>query len=246
MHHLFLEPGAFETEDSVRITGNEFRHLSTVLRMREGERIVLLDNRGGAWKARLTEFQKSSLIAVLEEAVSLPSEPPIKITVAQALGKGDKFEQVLQHGTEVGAGAFFPIQAERSVVEIPASKVADRLERWRSIAKGAAEQSKRLRIPEVRQPVSLPGFFKQGNVPPAALLHPAPDALPLWVWLSRHASSPALSLLIGPEGGWTDREVSAAAASNGTPVSLGGRVLRTETAALAALSQILFEIERAG
>jgi len=243
MHHLFLPLQAFLSDGTAQITGLDFRHLSTVLRMREGERIVLLDGNGNAWQSVLKTITKSMILAEREEVFPLPPELGIEITVAQALGKGDKFEQVLQHGTEVGASAFRAISAERSVVEVPASKVAERVERWRLIAKGASEQSKRSRIPKVSEPLTLPELLRGTEGESVALLHTSSDAVPLKRWLLSCTQGAALTLCIGPEGGWSEREVSASLASNVTPVSLGHRVLRTETAALVALSQISYQME---
>ena len=136
-------------------------------------------------------------------------------------------------------------------MEIPAAKVSERVERWRLIAKGAAEQSKRVRIPTVHPPASLAELLKGQTDSSVALLHTGANLMSLKDWLRTHAEISSdnsgeknLMLCVGPEGGWTEREVSAALASNGTPVSLGSRVLRTETAALVALSQILFFYEK--
>src|SRR5436190_931368 len=120
--------------DRARITGSDHQHLACVLRAHPGERLLLLDNSGNAFQAILVSLHKTESLAQIETPVALPPEPVLFITAAQALGKGDKFEQVVQHGTEAGASAFIPIRAERGVVEIPASRLPDRLARWRQIA----------------------------------------------------------------------------------------------------------------
>src|SRR5689334_8204485 len=142
MKRIFLPPDQI-TGNTARILGSDHLHLARVLRARPGERILLLDNSGNAFQAILVSLHKTESLAQIESPITLPPEPALFITVAQALGKGDKFEQVVQHGTEAGASAFIPIRAERSIADIPAARLADRLARWRQIAKGAAEQSGR-------------------------------------------------------------------------------------------------------
>ena len=113
------------------------------MRARVGQSVIVLDGRGNAFRAVLVTIGKSESVARIEEAVAVPPEPPIILTIAQALGKGDKFEQVVQHGTEAGASAFIPVRAERCVVDVPDAKVRIAWLRWQQIAKSAAEQSGR-------------------------------------------------------------------------------------------------------
>jgi 16S rRNA (uracil1498-N3)-methyltransferase len=249
MIHLFIAPEQI-TGETARIVGPDHLHLARVLRARPGESLVLLNGRGNAFQATLVAVDKTETLARIDSPLDLPSEPPIYITVAQALGKGDKFEQVIQHGTEVGASAFVPVQAERSVVEVPAGKVAERLARWRQIARSAAEQSHRLLIPQVMEPTSLARLLAGLSADTAVLLlHPAAEAMPLAAVLrerSRQSSAPQrLLLAVGPEGGWSPAERACCIATGSRPllVSLGTRVLRTETAALVAISQIIYQTE---
>jgi 16S rRNA (uracil1498-N3)-methyltransferase len=243
MHRLFLPPEQFSGETAT-IVGSDHLHLARVLRARTGDTVTLLDNRGNAFQAVLVTIGKAETTARIEGRIELPPEPPVAITVAQALGKGDKFEQVVQHGTEAGASAFVPVRAERCVADIPAGKIAERVARWQQIAKGAAEQSGRARIPEVAAPMTFAELLREAERQPALLLHPTEEAMPLAAFLRGLTERPsALLLAVGPEGGWSPAEVSAARAANLVPVRIGPRILRTETAALVALSQILYEFE---
>ncbi len=252
MQRIFLSPEQFQDETAL-ITGMEHQHLARVLRARVGEKVVLLDGMGNAFHAVLVSIEKNQTTARLEEAVSLPPEPSVHLTIAQALGKGDKFEQVIQHGTEAGASAFVPVRAERCVVDIPAAKTAEKVTRWQQIAKSAAEQSGRAKIPAVAAPVTSKQLLSQGIIQPGIvenmevgavlLLHPVESALPLSEALKRFEATPRLILAIGPEGGWSPTEVTQAQAANIPLVSLGPRILRTETAALVAISQILYHFE---
>ncbi len=244
MHHLFLPLEQF-TPGSARILGGDHHHLAKVLRMRVGEALVLLDNQGNAFRATLTEIGKQSSVAQIEESLDLCSEPPIPLIVAQAPGKSDKFEQVIQHGTEVGATAFLPLLTERGVVSLPPDRAETKQERWQQIAKGAAEQSHRLRIPQVHSPQAFRQWISHQTSETTLILHTDPALPTLTEHLSK-LSSPFsfFTLAVGAEGGWSHMEVSQAQEANIPLVSLGKRILRTETAALVALSQILYHIER--
>jgi 16S rRNA (uracil1498-N3)-methyltransferase len=244
MRHLFL-PAEQIAGDTARILGADHLHLARVLRARPGESVILLDNAGNAYRATLVSVDKTETVARIEGQEATQPEPCVEITVAQALGKGDKFEQVLQHGTEVGTSAFLAVRAERSVVDIPAGRVAERVARWRQIAKGAAEQSGRTRIASVSVPLTSAEMLRHAadHAIPALLLHTTPDATPLHTALSRRERPQRLLIAVGPEGGWSPAEVLAARASNVEVVTLGTRVLRTETAALVAVSQILYHYE---
>lgn len=243
MHRIFLAPEQFQG-DTVEIGGNDHQHLAKVLRMRVGEAVVLLNNRGQAYQATIREIGKNATQAHIESELEFPPEPPIFLTVAQALGKGDKLEQVIQHGTEAGASAFVPIRAERCIADIPAAKVAERIGRYQQIAKGAAEQSGRLLIPQIELPLTTAQLFAR-HAPgcPVWLLHPDAESVPLKILLSQSHVETAI-LAVGPEGGWSRTEESQARTANIPLVTLGSRILRTETAALVAISQILYHFEK--
>src|SRR5690242_17508788 len=127
-YRLFL-PANQISGDTATILGSDHLHLTRVLRARQGESVLLLDNAGNAFQAVLVTIGKTETRAHIEARVDAPPEPPVHLTVAQALGKGDKFEQVVQHGTEVGASAFVPVRAERCVADVPAARVAERVAR---------------------------------------------------------------------------------------------------------------------
>ncbi len=244
MIRLFLPPEQIAGE-TASIRDNDHLHLTRVLRARPGDAVLVLDGRGNAFQARLVSVEKHETRAEIECAVTLPPEPPVFLTVGQALGKGDKFEQVIQHGTEAGASAFVPVRAERSVVDIPSAKVTDRVNRWRQIAKGAAEQSGRSRIPEVSAPQTVQELLRTAaNDTQALMLHTGDETVRLRTTLEAWSVPPArLLLLVGPEGGWSPTEVAQARAGGALLIGLGPRILRTETAALVAISQILYSTE---
>lgn len=247
MHHLFLDPVQIDTElGIVRITGQDHVHLAKVLRARVGQPVIILDGQGNGYLAKLRAIEKRESLAGIIACAELPPEPAIAITVAQAIGKSDKFEQVVQHGTEAGASGYVPLIADRGVVDIPASRLAERMARWRSIAKGAAEQSHRRRVPQIGMPAGLKDVLNaQAALRGTSLmLHTAPSSIPLWTALHRLSAPSRVLLLVGPEGGWSEEETEIAAKLGCAPISLGPRVLRTETAALVAISQLIYHFSR--
>lgn len=234
MRNLIL-PEADLTAATLTIEGADQHHLVNVLRVRVGEELVVLDNRGGAVRAEITTVGKRSLTVQTLGAAEIPAEPLCRVTVAQALGKGDKFEQVIQHGTEIGAFAFLPLMTERTVVRLDVKEADGKRLRWQGIAKGAAEQSGRARIPAVLPVLTfraLVALFSEYDA--VLLLHPG--GLPL---AARTLSAASVLLLVGPEGGFSPEEIAAAEQGRAYITALSPYVLRTETAALVALSCLL-------
>ncbi len=258
MQRFFLPPEQF-VDDTAVLSGTAHLHLARVMRAQVGDTVALLDNRGNVFRAALVKIDKNQTTARIEASLEATPEPCVHITVAQALSKGDKFEQVVQHGTEAGASAFLPVRAERCNVDLKADRIPDRIARWQTIAQSAAEQSGRVRIPEVSAPTSFAGLLALAakNAVPLLLLHTDSMAQSLHEALQAFDHPTHLMLAVGPEGGWSPSEVAAAkgmhctgdrgeTSESRTPmltVSLGVRILRTETAALVGISQILYHFE---
>ncbi|MBC7807254.1 MAG: 16S rRNA (uracil(1498)-N(3))-methyltransferase [Akkermansiaceae bacterium] len=240
---FFVPPPAIQG-DTITLPPDAAHHAVGVLRMREGEEIIVHDNTGDGYRCRLTRVQSKVTVATVESRFTVPTEPKTRLTVAQVLPKtGEKIEQVLQHGTEVGASGFVLFQSERSVARMEQKdKIEKRLERWQGIVQGAAEQSGRGRLPTVEWERHAPDITRRiGEWDAAIALHEgATLALRDALQAERIADATRLLILVGPEGGFTDGEVAGFAGAGATPVSLGARVLRTETAALVALAQILY------
>ncbi len=243
MNRIFLDRSRIDISSmTAHITGQDHVHLASVLRARVGDPVTVLDGLGSAYSGRLTALHRHESVATLMGSISPPPEPPIFISVGQALGKADKIEQVIKHGTEAGASAFFPIRADRCVVDVSEARIAERLARWRAIAKCAAEQSFRARIPDVRPLVEFPEALASCDAEALCLLlHPEASAVLLSRALLGSTIRPKhVLVLVGPEGGWSASEIEVAAYMGRQPVSLGPHVLRTETAALVAISQLLY------
>lgn len=210
------------------------RHVRTVLRMRSGEPLILFDGAGAALRTTIDGLDGGRVRVAVDGPAPVTPEPSVSVRICQALPKGgEKVEQVLQHGTELGADGFHLFLSARCVARPDASKLSDRMERWRRIVQGASEQSHRARLPQVHWSGSAPGF---GDAL-ALVLHEGAgvalgDALP-------DAPPERIALAVGPEGGFTDDEVARWVADGARAVHLGPRILRTETAALSALTRIL-------
>ena len=242
--NIFLKPEQF-TAGVATLIESEHLHLTRVMRAKIGQELTLLDGLGNGFRAEIVEIAKHQTTAKILEPVALPAEPSIELSVAQALGKGDKFEQVIQHGTEIGASEFTPIRAERCVVDVPPAKIPDRVQRWGQIAKSAAEQSFRSRIPKVNAPAAFKAAIESAAKSDShcLLLHTSKESIALVSALKRLDSPSKLTLLVGPEGGWSSGEIEFAQEFGVQTVSLGEYILRTETAALVAISQIIFHYD---
>jgi 16S rRNA (uracil1498-N3)-methyltransferase len=220
--------------DTIALPEDKAHHIRTVLRMRVGDSLLLHDGAGRAALAVLESVEKRGVIARLKgDWQPVTTEPTRQITVFQALPKiGEKAEQILQHGVEIGAAAFVFFGSEKSIRLEGPDRIRRKLARWEEIARNAAEQSGRGIVPPVSWEETLPDAL----VRPEGLTRLVCQA---GANLSVSQAAPgtdSLSLFVGPEGGFTGPELKAL---GGVPVSLGPRILRTETAALAALSRLL-------
>ncbi len=208
-------------------------HIARVLRMREGAPLVVFDGAGGEYRAEIARVEGSAVTVRLGERTSGTAESPLKITLVQGISRGERMDWTLQKATELGVNAIAPVLTARSVVRLDEKQAAKKQDHWRGIVIGACEQCGRTHVPAVGTPKTLRNYLSSVKKEGLRLvLSPsAPGSL------AGLASVPAkVELLIGPEGGLDDDEIGAARNAGFTPVRLGPRVLRTETAAVVALS----------
>lgn len=241
MHRFFLPPECFSA-GSVAFPPPQAHQLREVLRLRPGDRVVALDNSGWEHEVELLELGKSAATGAILDKRLCPSEPEIKIALFQALLKNDRFEFVLQKGTELGVSAFVPLLSERYVAREP--NLA-RYDRWQRIIAEAAEQSQRGRLPALEPPRPFAEACRQASSL-ALIPWEGERTLSLHQALEGSTKPEAVSLFIGPEGGFTAGEIEMARACGLVPVSLGRRILRAETAALAAISAVLYHCGEMG
>lgn len=237
MRRLFVPPGRIAGE-TARIEGEARHYLAHVLRLAPGDELEVFDGAGTAYPARLEALTEAGALLSLGPGRRTSTAPAI--TLVQALAKGDKLDLVVQKATELGAGRIVPLQAERCVVRLPPEKGAERAGRWRRIAEEAARQCGRADVPEVEAPAELPAFLDAARArgEAVAFLYEGETEFRLSAWLSAHAGRP-VALVVGPEGGFTPAEIERARAAGAATVSLGSRILRTETAGFAALAVAL-------
>lgn len=246
MQRYFVGKEQFEN-DRVRILGEDARHIGKVMRGRVGDEIIVCDGAGRVVLAELESVEAGEVAAKIVEEKAETSEARFRVDIAQSLPKGDKLETVIQKCTEIGAAAFVPFLSERTVVQYDAKKEEKRLQRWSKIAKEAAEQSHRSRIPEVRQPLTYKQLLKTfANYDLVLFCYEKENGLQLRDAVRPFAESKPeeaanVLVVVGPEGGFAEREADEAAASGAKIAGLGPRILRAETAGMAALACILYE-----
>ncbi|MFM6968532.1 MAG: 16S rRNA (uracil(1498)-N(3))-methyltransferase [Microbacteriaceae bacterium] len=241
-HLYFTESPIDASTTSVELRGDEAHHAAQVARLREGESIEISDGQG--WRAAGTARLVSK--SVVEVSVSNPvfEEPRQQtMTLVQALAKGDRDEMAVQASTELGVARVIPWQAERSISRWDGDKRAKGVARWQSIAREAAKQSVRSRIPVVADPVSTAQIVAACDGATVLVLDPrAPVGI--GEWARANLSATGIALVVGPEGGISDAEVSILTAAGATAVHVGTDIMRTSTAgpaAIAALRALLGE-----
>lgn len=254
MQRYFIAPGQLTSSEAV-LTGDDAHHLLKVMRARAGEQIICSDGQGREVLAEITAIEPGLVRAAVVEVLPLLAESAVHVWIAQSLPKGDKLETVIQKGTEIGATRFIPFLSARTVVQYDDRKEAKRVDRWRKIAKEAAEQAHRNRVPDVDAPITWKQLLK--NVPEAdaaffcyekpsgkqlrsALKEAFPDRS------AEKLQGCSVLLIIGPEGGFTEQELHEAEAAGCTAVGLGARILRTETAGMVGLTCVLYETGEMG
>jgi 16S rRNA (uracil1498-N3)-methyltransferase len=211
-------------------------HVARVLRMKAGERVTLFNGDGADYPALITAANKSEVRVQVEAAHPAARESPLEIVLAQGLSRAERMDYTVQKAVELGVARVEPVLARRSVVRLDAARARQKQAHWQAVAIGACEQCGRARVPAIAAPETLDDWLKRWRTrsdgTPGLLLDPASGQS--LRELTRPAA--AVTLLAGPEGGFSEEESAAARASGFIPVRLGPRVLRTETAAVAALA----------
>jgi len=262
MNRFFVSESDFQSEHVV-LGKRQAHQIRNVLRMNKGDRIIVLDNTGYEYEVVLTEIKKDRVLGQIEQKRPAAGEPQVRLTLYQSLLSRDKFELVLQKCTEVGVTRFVPVITQRSLVRDIDTVTPNKLARWQRIITEAAEQSHRGRIPELAEPLnfadSLSGLAEfdlrliaspnAGWQPQASPEQSRKTELgdgrteQVTLCSALRKAPKSVALLIGPEGGFTDQEFKLVCDAGATPVSLGPRILRTETAAVITAALILYELE---
>jgi len=241
MHHFFLTHTPITPGQSVDLTPLAHQ-LRSVLRLSPGDQILLLDNAGCAHPTEILRLDKNAAVGTVLGQETALGEPPLSLSLYLCALKADKFEWVLQKGVEIGVSRFVPVISSRTIVR-PAEKIAQKYERWQAIIREAAEQCGRGRLPVLAAPLAWSAAVAEAS---GLRLMPwetvGQDASTLGAALAATPTTGQCSLLVGPEGGIDEAEAAQAVAAGWLPVTLGPRILRAETAALAAAAMILHRL----
>lgn len=231
----FYCPIPLQTGSEIELPGNVSRHVS-VLRLRAGERIVVFNGDGGEYSATLSAVDKRASRAVVDDFSAREAELQHAITIAQAVPEGAKMDWIVEKSVELGAACIQPLFSRRCVVRLAGERVDRRVRHWEGIVAAASEQCGRNRLARICEPVDFASWAGRQDLHRRILLTPrATQSLAQWA-----AEQPpqALAIVVGPEGGFTDEEEALATAHGMLALSIGPRVLRTETAAIAALAAL--------
>jgi 16S rRNA (uracil1498-N3)-methyltransferase len=243
-HRRFLiGPDQIAGEMAV-LTGGQARQIARVLRLTEGDRVCLLDGSGVEHEAVIMALSGGEVTARIVGTKACESEARVRLTLAVCLPKGDKIELIVQKCTELGISELIVVRSERTVARLDAARTRERLERWHRIAREAAEQSGRARAPEIRGVVEFGDLYASIRESQIALVATeGQGAARLRDVLRGRGDLESVVLIIGPEGGLTDREVALAESAGAKRISLGRRILRCETAAIAACALVMYELD---
>ena len=214
------------------LEGSAANHIMRVLRLRDGDALTLFDGRGGEYSARITGFRRDSVQAEVQEHRDVERESRLDLTLAQGISRGERMDWVMQKATELGVARIVPVITERTVVKLDARQGERKVEHWRAIVIAACEQSGRNRVPDVAAPRAFHELLRKDEHAGRKLL-----LSPLGTLNARDLTlAGAATLLVGPEGGLSQDEQELAIGAGFEQVRMGPRVLRTETAAIAALA----------
>lgn len=244
MHHFFVKGNQIE-EKRITLIGDDAKHLWKALRGKVGERILISGDDGLEYTCEISQIGDEKVEAEILWKEAADRELPVKIHLFQGLPKGDKMEWVIQKAVELGAYEIIPVATKRSVVKLDEKKGLHKRERWQAIAESAAKQSKRAAVPEVKGPVSF-GEAVQMAKELDMILFPYELAEGMEYTrdiLNQVKNKRSVGIFIGPEGGFDENEVNAAKQEGACPITLGKRILRTETAGLYLLSVLGYLLE---
>lgn len=234
-------------ENTIDIIGGDVNHIKNVLRLEQGDWVVACDGEGTDYVSRIASLQSECVTLTVEKVQETGTELPTHIVLFQGMPKKDKLELIIQKAVELGAKEIVPVMTKRTVVKLQEpKKVKKKLERWQTIAEAAAKQCDRGVIPIVHEPVSFRQALKMAkqleyNVIPYELqdgIHTSREIV------AEACQKSSLGIFIGPEGGFEEEEVALATEQGAKPLTLGKRILRTETAGMALLSILMFQMQQ--
>lgn len=245
MLHIFVDPADMQGE-VLTVRGQEARHIRSVLRMKEGE---ALSASCGEEKERriytVEEIGPETVTCRLREVLPADTELPVRVLLFQGLPKGDKMETIIQKSVELGVSEIIPVAMKRCVMRLDPARARKKTARWQTIAESAASQSRRLQVPPVREPLgwkeALALALREADV--CLVPYEKEGASSTKDLIERLVPGQTIAVFIGPEGGFEDSEIAEVREAGMRPISLGNRILRTETAGPAFLAWLIYRFE---
>lgn len=243
--HRFYVPGVAEADKSVIIDGEDVNHIKNVLRLRAGDEITVGDGSGRDYTCIISEVSEERVIADIIDINDNAAELACDITLFQGLPKADKMEFIIEKAVEIGATSIVPVMMDRSVVKLDDKKKIRKLERYNLIAESASKQSRRGIIPEVKNFMQMKEAIQFAKAMDMIIVpYESAEGMDYSLEVFKKAASmKKVGIFIGPEGGFADNEIEELKKEGAYVVSLGHRILRTETAGLTSLSILSFLIE---
>lgn len=244
MHHFFVNDNQIK-ENYITIIGADVNHIKNVLRMKIGEKLLISNGINKDYLCELCKITNEEIIATVLSVDEEGGELPSKIYLFQGLPKADKMELIIQKAVELGVFEIIPVSMKHSVVKLDEKKQSNKVKRWQAIAESAAKQSKRSVVPNVRHVMSFQEALDYAknfeyNLIPYEHADKIKETKQVIASLKANTS---IGVFIGPEGGFDENEIASARKHNMKTITLGKRILRTETAGLTALSVIMFQLE---
>lgn len=240
MRRFFLPMEAI-VDGLATVKGDLYRHMAKVLRMKAGDRVILADGQGSEYTGLIKQVERDRLTIVVDipHGETVQEEGPA-ITLYQGIPKGDKMDFLLQKCTELGISAIVPFTSSRTILKITRERELERLERWRRIVAEAARQSKRSSIPSISPIMDFGEAVRSADDPVRLMLWEGETANRLKPVLLGTNAPASAAVIVGPEGGLSENEAELAAANGFTPITMGKRILRTETAGIAIMAVLQF------
>lgn len=244
MNRFFVKSTNIE-DSKITITGEDVQHISKVLRLQKGDHIMLCDGEGNDYLAEIREIDKHSVITKALDKGPSKGEPDIEAVLYQGIPKAAKMDLIIQKCTEMGIKRIVPVFTARTVVKLESEKdERKKVERWTKIAEEAAKQSGRGIIPVIDMPMNLAGALEDAKQLDMVIVpYELEDSVSVKETLKKERAK-SIGFFIGPEGGFQSEEVMEAEREGAIPVTLGSRILRTETAGLAVLAAIMYEYDQ--
>ncbi len=226
------QAGSYSKGESLTLTPQAAHHVTTVLRMQVGQKLSLFCGDNREFHASIEVVDKKKVVVSIVAETFVSRESPRELHLAQAISKGERMEWVMQKAVELGVHSIRPLISLRSSLKLDAERLEKKMAQWKAIAIAACEQCGRNQLPFILPLLTVEDYLKNKQNALKLILYPQANK----TWRDYNFDLPAINLMIGPEGGFSDEEIQSALAADFSPLSLGPRILRTETAAITAIS----------